>query len=213
MMDTAIQPGLRETLRQNGFVVVRGAIDPMLLERAALKAWDTIAEYADKLKELETAGELPYCLPMRVNDHTVLLDHAEHLLQSIGADPYWLQNLMLISKRPHEGRRFWHTDSPAIFAPATEGPPELFVIYMLQRTAVDLGNGCLLVVPGYADGPQHAERVTTPMAEEYPIETEPGDVIIMDPRLLHGSLANETNEHRFNIRLWIQTRWKENPEC
>jgi ectoine hydroxylase-related dioxygenase (phytanoyl-CoA dioxygenase family) len=83
------------------------------------------------------------------------------------------------------------------------------VLYFLQPTTVALNNGCLLVVPGYSEGPQHSDRVTTPMEHEHPIETEVGDVIVFDPRLLHGSLPNETEEYRFNIRLWIQTRWKE----
>ncbi len=199
---------VRETLRLNGFAVVKSGIDIALLDEAKLKAWDTVLEYSSQLKELEAAGDLPYCLPMRVNDHIPLMDHAEALLRGIGADPYWLLNLMLIMKTPHEGRRFWHTDSPAIFAPSSEDAPELFVIYMLQRTSIAKKNGCLLVVPGYAEGPQHSERVTTPFENEYPVETEPGDVIIMDPRLLHGSLPNETDKHRFNVRLWIQCRWE-----
>ncbi len=115
---------------------------------------------------------------------------------------------MLIMKTPHEGRRFWHTDNPPIFEPSEEDASELFVIYMLQRTSVELRNGCLLVVPRYAEGPQHSQRVTTPIAGEYPIETELGDVIIMDPRLLHASLPNDTDDHRFNVRLWIQCRWE-----
>ena len=77
---------------------------------------------------------------------------------------------------------------------------------MLQPTTTE--NGCLLVVPGYAEGPQHSDRVTTPMENEYPIQTELGDVIIFDPRLLHGSLENKTDVHRFNVRLWIDTKWK-----
>jgi ectoine hydroxylase-related dioxygenase (phytanoyl-CoA dioxygenase family) len=47
------------------------------------------------------------------------------------------------------------------------------------------------------------------MKDEYPIEMELGDAIIFDPRLMHGSLPNETDDYRFNIRLWILTRWKD----
>ncbi len=70
---------MRELLRQNGFVVVADAIDPVLLDATKLKAWDTIAAFADKLKEIEKAGDLPYCLPMAVKHHHALLDHAEAL--------------------------------------------------------------------------------------------------------------------------------------
>ena len=198
---------IRSELRRNGFVLMKGAVDPALLAETVPKAWKTIEAHAGKLKEIEAAGDLPYCLPMPVNEHIGLLDHAEALLRSIGADPCWLQNLMLIMKSPHEGRRFWHTDSPPIYAPSSGDAPELFVLYFLQRTTVE--NGCLLVMPGYAEGPQHSDRVTTPMEGELPLETEPGDVIIFDPRLLHGSLGNSTDAHRFNVRLWIQTKWKE----
>lgn len=204
----AVTTEVREALRLQGFVLMKSAVKPELLEKATEKAWGTIKHFSAELDQLKKSGDLPYCLPMPVNDHIPLLDHAEALLQSIGADPYWLQNLMLIMKTPHEGRRFWHTDNPPIYSPSHEDAPELFVIYMLQKTSVELKNGCLLVVPGYQKGPQHKERVTTPIEGEYPVETELGDVIIMDPRLLHGSLPNETNGHRFNVRLWIQTRWK-----
>jgi hypothetical protein len=186
---------------------MKGAIDPAILEATVPKAYTVMQTYDKKLQELEAAGDLPYCLPMPVKDHTALLDHAEQLLCSLGAEPYWLLNLMLIMKSPHEGRRFWHTDCPAIYAPSEEDAPELFVLYFLQKTTRE--NGALLVMPGYAEGPQHSERVTTPFENEYAIETEPGDVIIFDPRLLHGSLANSTDKHRFNVRLWIQTNWKE----
>ena len=203
---TQLTTTARESLRTSGFVVIRSAIDPALLDKAKEKAWGTIREYSGKLKEIEAAGDLPYCLPMAVKDHIPLLDHAEGLLRSLGADPHWLQNLMLIMKRPREGRRFWHTDCPPLFAPSEEDAPELFVLYFLQKTTVE--NGALLVVPGYREGPQHSERVTTPIEGEYPIETDIGDVIIFDPRLLHGSMANMTDTYRFNVRLWINTRWE-----
>lgn len=206
-MDTATQTNteIRETLRQKGFALIKSAIDPAYLATAEEKVWKTLASYGDQLRQPE--GELPYCLPLPLREHYSLIDHAEALLQSIGADPYYLQNLMLIMKRPHEGRRYWHTDMGTIYAPSEIDAPEVFVLYMLQRTTLE--NGCLLVVPGYADGPQHSDRVTTPMKDEYPIQTEIGDVILLDPRLLHASMPNDTDAHRFNIRLWIQTRWKE----
>lgn len=196
---------LRESLRKEGFVLMKGAIDPALLETAKKHVVVTIEEYGDKLNQPE--GELPYCLPLPLKPHYPIIDHAEALLQSIGADPYYLQNLMLIMKRPYEGRRYWHTDMPPLYAPSETDAPELFVLYFLQKTTIQ--NGALLVVPGYAEGPQHSERVTTPMEGEYAIETEPGDVIVFDPRLLHGSMPNDSGDYRYNVRLWIQTRWKE----
>ncbi len=207
METVAIGADLREKLRVNGFVVVKHAVDVSLLDAARDKVWATLKDYGGELVQPE--GELPYCLPLPLKQHYPMIDHAEALMQSIGADPYNLQNLMLIMKRPHEGRRYWHTDMPPIFEPSAEDPPEVFILYFLQPTSVALANGCLLVVPGYADGPQHSERVTTPFPGEYPIEIDMGDVIMLDPRLLHGSLPNESDDYRFNVRLWIQTRWKE----
>lgn len=212
MQQTAIDCAAeqRESLRKNGFLLVKAAIDPALLEKSVAPAWETIEFYGAKYKK---AGEdLPYCLPLPIKNHTALLDHAEALLTQLGAEPYWLQNLMLIMKRPGEERRFWHTDRPSIYEPAAEDADELLVLYMLQPTTME--NGCILVVPGYAEGPQHSDRVATPIDGEHPVQTELGDVIIMDPRLLHGSLANETADYRFNVRLWIQCRWKErNQSC
>lgn len=193
----------REQLRLNGFVVFKAAIDPAILEAAVPKVRATMKAFEGQ----QPVGDLPYCMPLPMKEHYPIIDHAEALLQGIGAEPHNLYNLMLIMKRPHEGRRFWHTDCPAIFAPSDEDAPELFALYFLQKTTVQ--NGALLVVPGYAEGPQHSERVTTPMDGEYAIETEPGDMIVFDPRLLHGSMPNDTDDYRFNIRLWIQTNWKD----
>jgi hypothetical protein len=184
---------------------MRSVIDPELLRTATGHVWTTVKAFDDQ----QPKGDLPYCVPLPVADYHPLLDHAEAMLQGIGADPFYLQNLMLIMKRPHEGRRYWHTDLPPIFAPADKDADQLFVLYFLQKTTVELKNGCLLVIPGYAEGPQHSQRVTTPMKDEYPIEMELGDAIIFDPRLMHGSLPNETDDYRFNIRLWILTRWKD----
>ncbi len=206
-MNTLTTTDVRQTIRTNGFVLMKSVIDPGLLGTAKKRVWETIEKFGDELKQPE--GELPYCLPLPMRQHYPLIDHAEAMLQGIGADPFNLQNLMLIMKRPHEGRRYWHTDMPPIFAPSDEDAPELFVLYFLQKTTVELKNGCLLVIPGYAEGPQHSDRVVTPMKGEHPIETELGDAIIFDPRLMHGSLPNDTDDYRFNIRLWIQTRWKD----
>ena len=204
---TATIIDLRSELRQRGFIVLPAAMDTRLLATAKEKVEATLKVMGDKLAQPE--GELPYCLPLPLREHYPLIDRAEELLKGLGADPYYLQNLMLVMKRPHEGRRYWHTDMGPLYAPSEIDAPELFVLYFLQPTTVALKNGCLLVVPGYAEGPQHSERVTTPMKEEYPVEVDTGDVIVFDPRLLHGSLPNESEEFRYNIRLWIQTRWKE----
>ncbi len=204
-MHTIQETSVRESLRTQGFVLMRSVIDPALLRVAAERVRDTVKRFDSE----QPIGDLPYCVPLPVDEHFALLDHAESLLIEIGADPFYLQNLMLIMKRPHEGRRYWHTDLPPIFAPSEKDAPQLFVLYFLQDTTVEKRNGCLLVVPGYAEGPQHSQRVTTPIAEEYPIEVQMGDVIIFDPRLLHGSLENETDEYRFNIRLWVMTRWRD----
>jgi hypothetical protein len=205
MKEMTIATDIRQTLRTQGFALLRSAIEPSLLDKSKAAAWRTVESYGDQLRQAD--GELPYCLPLPVKDHIPLLDHAEALLQGIGADPYYLTNLMLIMKRPQEGRRYWHTDAAPLYAPSPTDAPELFALYFLQRTTIE--NGCLLVVPGYAEGPQHSDRVVTPMEGEYPVETEPGDVIIMDPRLLHGSMPNDTDDYRFNIRLWIQCRWED----
>ena len=204
-MEQLIQTTLRETLRQQGFIVIQSAIQVSLLDTARARVINTLQQAGDKLAQPE--GELPYCLPLPLRDHYPLIDRAEELLKSIGADPYYLQNLMLIMKRPNEGRRYWHTDMGAIYAPSDTDAPEVFVLYFLQKTTLELKNGCLLVVPGYAEGPQHSDRVTTPMKDEHAIEVDLGDVIIFDPRLLHGSMPNDSDEFRYNIRLWVQTRW------
>ncbi len=204
-MNTAQETNVRELLRVNGFVLMRSVIDPDILRTATGHVWKAVKEFDSRQPE----GDLPYCVPLPVLHYYPLLDHAESMLIQMGADPFYLQNLMLIMKRPHEGRRYWHTDLPPIYAPAEDEAKELFVLYFLQDTTVEKKNGCLLVVPGYAEGPQHSERVTTPIAEEYPIEVKLGDVIVFDPRLLHGSLENETEEYRFNIRLWVMTRWRD----
>ena len=76
-MISAIQTEVREALRKRGFAVIKNAIDPALLEKATVKAHETIRQFSSELTQLQNAGALPYCLPLPTKEHFPLLDPAE----------------------------------------------------------------------------------------------------------------------------------------
>jgi hypothetical protein len=72
-------------------------------------------------------------------------------------------------------------------------------------------NGCTIVVPGSHRIDRYASP--TDLVNSVPIESEPGDVVIWDSRLWHGTTANTTSGTRWSIvatftRWWIKQNYE-----
>ena len=113
----------------------------------------------------------------RLNDFefSELIDNAEALVISIGLHPKELKHTIMVPKFPHETTRPWHNDSSE--------PRHVFILYYLQTVGLNQG---VLGINGK------------------PIPVTIGDVILMDARAQHRSYANETDDLRLLIRVWIE---------
>lgn len=79
---------------------------------------------------------------------------------------------------------------------------------VLQKQTED--NGCTVVVPKSHHAGEYATQEA--FAEAIPIESEPGDVVIWDSRLWHGTTANHSGDTRWAVvatfcRWWLKQHW------
>ena len=104
----------------------------------------------------------------------------------------------------HAGDNPWHVDGV--------GNETICVRINIYLDPVSVGRGCLLVVPGsHRFGPRQsgpAPGPIVPMPGWYDpagarigLESEPGDVIVIDRRLIHASLGGGRRRRMFNIDL------------
>ena len=113
---------------------------------------------------------------------------------------YILQNLM---GRSSDQKLALHIDS---FVPYHSE-----FVYMLQASVVleeqTEDNGCTVVIPGSHLSGKYADQ--TAFDQAVPVLSQPGDLIIWDSRIWHGTLANNTDKTRWSIiaafsRWWIK---------
>jgi ectoine hydroxylase-related dioxygenase (phytanoyl-CoA dioxygenase family) len=74
--------------------------------------------------------------------------------------------------------------------------------FLLEDSTQD--NGCTVVVPGSHQSGDYTNR---DLKKVYPIEGKPGDVIIWDSRLWHGTLKNQSNESRWALIATLSMWW------
>lgn len=185
-------------MNSSGYEVIRTSVSRETVERVLPKALADAREVP-----IDPDGGLPWAYDVFPEDYVPLIEHAKALLKSMGVIQLDVARVTLIKKSAGEGRRFWHADSDAPSDP-TRPPVELLVLYYLCDTSE---SGSLVVRPGYVKGPAHSEHVIEPCADEVIIATKPGDVVLMDPRLQHASLPNQTAQDRLMIRLWVKCEW------
>lgn len=155
----------------------------------------------------------------------------QDLISDLGpADSRWLAGY-LISKPPNSPALFWHQDwwgwdHPISYTSRLTG---LGVMIYMSDTCVD--NGCLRVIPGshrckhrlhslpvaHEQSLSHIEDPDDIAYQsdesELAVEVEAGDVVLMDPRLLHSAYANKTNGERSLITLWYLPDFESLPEA
>lgn len=110
-----------------------------------------------------------------------------------------------LAKPPHRGKRLrWHQD-----AAYGRTDPEAYVSCWVPLDAVDERNGCLRVAPRshlggwseHAAAAEDAESFAGPVAVAEPehdvaLPAAPGQIVVLDSRLLHCSGPNESGETR-----------------
>ena len=150
-------------------------------------------------------------------------------LNDLGFADLRFQCGFLISKPGRSPALFWHQDwwgwsHQSAYQP---NPPQLGVMIYLGPTSAE--NGCLRTVPGthlrrhplHDSITAHSEtlsRVEDPSHKLYQgtegevaLPSSPGDVFVVDARLLHSTYPNSTDQERMMLTLWYHPFWSDLP--
>ncbi len=97
-------------------------------------------------------------------------------------------------KGPGDSIHEWHNDWDGRGDRWGKKPSRIGLFVYLQKTTRK--NGCLRVVPK-----SHRQKYWS-ATEAVDVMSKPGDVVVLDSRLIHGAHANTTNNHRDLIFCW-----------
>lgn len=221
----------RESLSVHGYAVIRNYLDEDFLSTLR----EQCAHVLDLLPqqhrdEYKSQGSL-----VNFGDHpefsrVIASSELRALLRELELrNSRWLAGY-LISKPPHSPSLFWHQDWWGWDHPLsyTDHLPGLGVMVYLTNTSVD--NGCLRVIPGshrcqhrlHSLPVAHEESLSSiddpddiayqSDDSEQAVEVAAGDVVLMDPRLLHSAYANQTDAERSLLTLWFLPEFESLPE-
>ena len=221
----------QRALAMQGYAVVKGFLSSSFLDTLRQQSNQVLGQLPPEHRdEYKSQGSL-----VNLGDHPEYSNligstKIQNLINDLGpADSRWLAGY-LISKPPNSPALFWHQDwwgwdHPISYTSRLTG---LGVMIYLSDTCV--ANGCLRVIPG---SHQCRHRLhSLPVAHEQSlshiedpddiayqsdrsevaVEVEAGDVVLMDPRLLHSAYANKTNGERSLITLWYLPDFGSLPE-
>ncbi len=223
MNTTAVD--IRKVYDEQGYVIVRGAVDADLAAETAAHVDWLLKKYPDTRPE-QLHHNLLVGDPFihRLAGDPRLLDIVE---QFIGPN-IALFAAHYIAKRPYDGQAvLWHQDG-------TYWPLEPMEVTTIWLAATDstVENGCMRVIPGT----QHSKLLSRAELQDvddgknvlgsgiHPsqiddsqvvdIELNAGDVSIHNPRIIHGSSANTSDKWRIGLTLrYIPTStWVKRPE-
>jgi ectoine hydroxylase-related dioxygenase (phytanoyl-CoA dioxygenase family) len=214
------------TLRRDGFVVLRSLVDAELAARIASTAGD-----------IAGAGDVAVCtrpnatlVPLRWTSPAVsaVLGDSRRMQRvrsaSNGTDLRWLTAYLGV-KEPHSGPLPWHQDwwcwdHPISWAPAA---PQVALLCYLD--AAGPSRGGLRVLPGShrSTGRLHElvsaarsdPRPDDPVMRDHPdqvsISTAAGDAVLVDYRLLHGTHEHDSPAPRSCLILNFAPDWRTLP--
>eukprot|EP00173_Palmaria_palmata_P003526 Plantae.Rhodophyta-Palmaria_palmata.ctg3713.p1 GENE.Plantae.Rhodophyta-Palmaria_palmata.ctg3713~~Plantae.Rhodophyta-Palmaria_palmata.ctg3713.p1 ORF type:complete len:276 (-),score=19.54 Plantae.Rhodophyta-Palmaria_palmata.ctg3713:1418-2245(-) len=203
---------VRQLYDENGFVIVRNAIDPALAAES-VKHVHWLLERNEKVRPEQLHHGLlshdPF-IHRLAGDENLLDIVAEFIGPSIA-----LFAAHYIAKRPLTGQAVaWHQDGS--YWPLE--PMDVTSVWLCGSTS-RRENGCMRVLPGTQDArllPQedmiavdtdkyvlnrgiHPSQIDESQAVD--LELEPGDISIHNPRIVHGSNANTSESWRVGLTL------------
>lgn len=222
----------RKALLSQGYAVV-----PDYLSEAVLgKLREQSARVLDQLPrqhrdEYKSQGSLVNLGDHPEYSHLIASPECRDLMRQLGmAGNRWLAGY-LISKPPRSPALFWHQDWWGWDHPMsyTDRLPGLGIMIYQSDTRVE--NGCLRVIPGShrcrhrlhglpVAHEQSLSHIEDPDdiayqsdASEAAVEVNAGDVVILDPRLLHSAYENQTDVERSLLTLWYLPEFNTLPEA
>ena len=213
----------REQMLRDGYCVIPDILSPeFLLE---------LGQESDRLNDtMEHHPDTKYQgthLGIRYEDNAIMQRLAEgqparQALEQMGfGDFKHGGGLIVLTKEPYAPALYWHQDWMRWNDPlsCTPWPQTIFLSYYLEETRIE--NGCLKVIPGshLKRMPLHDQLVTAHeqgarfIQEDHPImfrddpnqvdvESEPGDLVLGDARVLHAAYKNQTDQRRNLLLLW-----------
>ncbi|MYF88818.1 MAG: phytanoyl-CoA dioxygenase family protein [Boseongicola sp. SB0676_bin_33] len=151
-------------------------------------------------------------------------------LAGLGFCDLRFQSGFLISKPGNSPALFWHQDwwGWSLESSYLARPQQIGVMVYLSRTSV--ANGCLRVLPGShlrshrlhgsitahdaglsrVDDERH--ELYQSVQGEVALPSKPGDVLVIDARILHSAYPNTTDQERMLLTLWYHPFWPELPQ-
>ncbi len=222
---------LSQDLQQDGYTIAKNLLPQSLLAKLCQQRDEVLDALSPEHRDTyRSQGSLVNMGDHPKFSHLIALPLFQRLIRDLGfSNTRWLAGY-LISKPPGSPALFWHQDWWGWDHPLSYTPrmPGLGIMIYLTDTCVE--NGCLRVVPGSHRG-QHAlhdlpiahEEALSTIEDpgdiayqsdscEAAVEVSVGDVVLIDPRLLHSAYANQTDSERSLITLWYLPDFDELPE-
>ena len=217
-------------IEANGFVHLKGLLPTRLIARLARNsAYNLQRASADHRAANRAQGSMISIATDPAYSGLISCPELLDGLASQGFADLRYQSGFLISKPGHSPALFWHQDwwgwsHPSAYEPM---PPQLGIMIYLGPTTVK--NGCLRVVPGThlrrhplhdsitaharalsrVDDPRH--KLFQSADGEIALPSSPGDVFVVDARLLHAAYPNRTDQERMLLTLWYHPAWSDLP--
>lgn len=221
----------REALVAQGYAVVEGFLSESFLDTVREQSNRVLSELPSHHRdEYKSQGSLVNLGDHPQYSHLIASPELQELFEGLDlVGTLWLAGY-LISKPPRSPALFWHQDWWGWDHPIsyTAGLPGLGIMIYLSDTCVE--NGCLRVIPGShrcqhrlhdlaVAHEQSLSHIEDPDAIAYKsdagekaVEVKAGDVVIVDPRLLHSAYENKTDAERSLITLWYLPEFRSLPE-
>lgn len=161
-------------------------------------------------------------------DSTVdfLIEQPAALLEALGFGEFRsIGHFQIISKPPGGPPLYWHQDWMRWDDPMSLSPWPQVVFLNWYLTETHVANGCLRVIPGshrrrmdlhghlippHESGGYEVEETNEWMFHDHPdavdVPVRPGQLMIGDARLLHGTHPNTTDERRTVLLGWFNRR-------
>lgn len=221
----------RDSLSTQGYAVVKDYLSQPLLDTLRQQRDQVLAQLpAEHRDEYKSQGSLVNLGDHPEYSHLIASSELQELLQELGlAGNRWLAGY-LISKPPKSPALFWHQDWWGWDHPLSYTPRLLGLGVMIYLSDTCRENGCLRVIPGshrcqhrlhslpvaheqslsHIDDPDDIAYQSN--ESETAVEVDAGDVVLLDPRLLHSAYANQTDNERSLLTLWYLPEFESLPE-
>lgn len=216
----------------DGFCVLEQIVPDAFFERMKTACFEHLKTVTEEHRaQQRSTGSLINLHNIPMLAELVTLPEALEGYRRMGFDDVRYTGGYLISKPPKSPPLFWHFDWMGWAHPLSyeKAPLQTFFMYYLVDTTLE--NGCLKVIPRshLEEHPLHqimeeahspelreARDLNAPEFAHYPDQVDvcvkAGDLVIGDSRLIHGSHANDSDQERPVLTLWMHPEFNALPE-